>query len=439
MKSGILLISFLSFNLNGYIQSYWKAGMEGKVHISWIQHTFKLNLEENIKNQVYLKSEVDLDFLGFPGVVSFNDLLRSEKISPFRFYEREIYIEFPYLVGFLDVKMGEIIEKWGTADTFNPTDNINPYNLEDAIDFGESMPVPGISASATLLDTITLKALYLPIFRPAKLPLSAMKAGPEAFPLPEDAVNWMEIFPKFSDLISTIEKRPLLPTITLRNSAFAFKIAGTIFGIDLSLSYFQGREDMPVPFTAVIDFWEQSGVVYLVYPKIKAFGFDLATAIPGIDAGLWFEGCLFFPERVKESFRVDLLGEPLAFSFTRELLTSPYLKFTTGVDYTFPYGIYVNLQFIRGMFDEVGNEMIRNYIFAGIQDTLFADRVRYRIFFGFTLDDNSYVIYPEIAFLPYEEGEIAIGGLLLEGSRTSKFGQPAAGEDEVFLRFKAYY
>lgn len=439
MNPGIILISLIAFNIKGYIQSYWKAGLEGRAHISWIQHTFKVNLEENIKDQVYLKGEVDLDYLGFPGINSFNDLLESEKISPFRLYEREIYVEFPQLFNFLDVKMGELIEKWGTADTFNPTDNINPYNLEDTLDFGESMPVPGIKVQARLLDRVTISALYLPIFRPAKLPLSATKAGPESFPIPDDARKLMEMFPSISDVITSIEKKPSLPPTTLRNSAFAFKVGGNLLGVDLSLSYYHGREDMPVPSTAVIDFWNERGTVSLVYPKINALGFDLATAIPGIDVGFWFEGCIFFPEEVREDFKVQLLGEPLSISFTKDLLTSPYFKFTAGMDYTFPYGIYLNLQFIRGMFDEVGSEMIRNYIFAGIQDTFLSDRIRYRIFLGFTIDDKSYVLYPELAFLPYEEGEITLGGLVLGGSRTSKFGQPAAGEDEVFLRFKAYY
>ncbi len=94
---------------------------------------------------------------------------------------------------------------------------------------------------------------------------------------------------------------------------------------------------------------------------------------------------------------------------------------------------------MRGLFDEIETEMLKSYIFAGIQDSILSDRIRYRIFGGWNINDNSSVIYPEVAFMPYEEGEITIGGYILSGSKKSKFGQPAAGGDEVFIRFKAYY
>lgn len=440
MKVFIFLI--FSFSSKGYIQSYWKVGTEGRAGISWIQNTFNIGVHQNIKDRTILYGEVELDYLGFPAVQDFNDLLKQERINPFRIVDREIYVEFPKIFGFIDLKMGDIIEKWGTADTFNPTDNINPYNLEDFVEFGESIPVPGIRIRLPVKNYLTLTGIYIPIFRPAQLPLSSLKSGMEATPLPAALLEDMEFLENLlkvagmsmDDFISRIEKKPLLPSYSLRNSAYAFKISGLLAGFDLSLSFYHGREDMPLPATGVFNLKNGEGAIFLSYPEINAIGFDTSTSIPEIEVGFWFEGCLFFPASISQEIEVRGFR-----SYREERLTSPYFKFTTGIDYTFPGGIYLNIQFIRGMFDEMGNEMIKHYIFGGIQDQILSDRVRYRLFGGYTIDDSSFVIYPEVGFMPYEEGEIVLGGYLLEGSKKSKFGQPGAGGDQVFIKFRSYF
>ncbi len=446
-----LIFLTISFSLSGHIQSYWRVGTEGRANISWIQNTLNLKVRQNIKDRVILYGETELDYLGFPEVDDFNNLLRQEKINPFRIVDREIYVQFPKVFGLIDIKMGDIIEKWGTADTFNPTDFINPYNLEDPLEFGESIPVPAIKVRIPFGEIFTLTALYMPIFRPAQLPLSSLKAGIEAAPLPsgiyeliEDIKNIPELYVDFEEIFRSVEKKPVLPDTSLKNSTFAFKVSSLIYGFDVSLSFYHGREDMPLPATGsfVIEpsqdgkLFLKEGKIFLQYPEINAIGFDTSTSIPFIDVGFWFEGGIFFPSSIMQEIDVDapLVG---SLSFSEKRLKSPYFKFTAGIDYTFEGGFYTNLQFVRGFFDEIGNEMIKNYIFAGFQDQILSDRIRYRLFGGFTIDDSSFVIYPEIGFMPYEEGEIVMGGYVLAGSRTSKFGQPGAGGDQVFIKFKA--
>ena len=443
---------FLSFSLNGYVQSYWRVETEGRANFSWIQNTLNAKVHQNIKDRVILYGEVELDYLGFPGINDFNDLLRQERINPFRIVDREIYVQFPKVFGFIDVKMGDLIEKWGTADTFNPTDLINPYNLEDPLDFGESIPVPAIRLRIPFGDLFTFTGLYIPIFRPAQLPLTSLRAGPEATPLPseiydliEDIKNMPGIYADMEGIFRSVKKIPLLPDSSPKNSAFALKAGGLIGGFDWSISFYHGREDMPMPATGsfVMNFDEEGrlfleeGQIFLVYPEIKAIGFDTSTSIPFLDTGFWFEGAVIFPSSITQviEYRVgDLKG-----SFIEKRLKSPYFKFTAGIDYTFKGGFYTNVQFVRGFFDEIGNEMIKNYIFAGFQDQILSDRIRYRLFGGYTIDDNSFVIYPEVGFMPYEEGEIVVGGYILTGSKTSKFGQPGAGGDQVFIKFKASF
>jgi len=442
----------ISFSLNGFAQSYWRIGTEGRANFSWIQNTLNAKIQENIKDRVVLYGEAELDYLGFPGVKDFNDLLRQERINPFRIVDREIYVQFPKVFGFIDIKMGDLIEKWGTADTFNPTDLINPYNLEDPLEFGESIPVPAIRVRIPFGDLFTLTGLYIPLFRPAQLPLSSLKAGVEATPLPSGIYDLIEDIKKIpglnvnmEEIFRSVEKIPVLPDSSPRNSAFALKAGGLLGGFDWSISFYHGREDMPLPATGsfVMNYEEgrfflKEGKIFLVYPEINAIGFDTSTSIPFLDIGFWFEGAVIFPSSITQEINVEgVWVNPL--SFKEERLKSPYFKFTAGIDYTFKGGFYTNIQFVRGFFDEIGNEMIKNYIFAGFQDQILSDRIRYRLFGGYTIDDNSFVIYPEIGFMPYEEGEIVVGGYILTGSKESKFGQPGAGGDQVFLKFKASF
>ncbi len=293
----LLVYLLFLFSFKGFLSTYWKVNTEGKARISWIQNTLNITAHQNIKDKTILYGEIEVDYLGFPGVEDFNDLLKQEKINPFRVVDKEIYVQFPALFGFIDLKMGDIIEKWGTADRFNPTDNINPYNLEDPIEFGESMPVPLIKVRIPFNDLFTLTGIYIPIFRPAQLPLSSLKAGIEATPLPPELVKWAEspLGEYAKELIPLIEKKPEIPGTSLRNSAFAIKVSTLLYGFDLSASFYHGREDMPLPVTGTIYINEKKGTVFLKYPEINAFGFDTSTSLPYIDLGLWFEGCIFFP------------------------------------------------------------------------------------------------------------------------------------------------
>jgi len=43
------------------------------------------------------------------------------------------------LTSTLDIRIGRQRIAWGTADKLNPTDNLNPDDLEDIFDFGKHL------------------------------------------------------------------------------------------------------------------------------------------------------------------------------------------------------------------------------------------------------------------------------------------------------------
>ncbi|MCK7509029.1 MAG: hypothetical protein MZV70_36675 [Desulfobacterales bacterium] len=58
-------------------------------------------------------------------------------VDPYNLEIRELYIQlYGFLFDNLDVTSGRQRIVWGTADKLNPTDNLNPLDLEDILDFG---------------------------------------------------------------------------------------------------------------------------------------------------------------------------------------------------------------------------------------------------------------------------------------------------------------
>src|SRR5256886_5009446 len=78
--------------------------------------------------------------------------------------------------GPLEVTVGKQIFAWGTADAFNPTDRLNPYDYLDVLD-NEKLGV--WSASARLsVPRVSLVVVGVPYFTPSRLPLAHSRWTP---------------------------------------------------------------------------------------------------------------------------------------------------------------------------------------------------------------------------------------------------------------------
>ena len=106
----------------------------------WAWNENRLTLElgkkfNNDKGKFY--SEVWLRNIGLPGIYSNADLYNKNIVDPYNLEIREAYVQlYGFLTKNLDLKVGKQRIAWGTADKLNPTDNLNPYDLEDVLDFG---------------------------------------------------------------------------------------------------------------------------------------------------------------------------------------------------------------------------------------------------------------------------------------------------------------
>jgi hypothetical protein len=418
--------------------------------------------------------DIEPVFFGVAQSKELDDLATQQMLTPFHLESDAAYIALNDVLPNLDIKIGRQTLVWGTADKFNPTNNINPDDLEDRPLFTEPIGNQMVVVDyAPLADKLWFQGVYVPIFYPALLPPSAAAAlkDPQA-PVPyaqEDDLqkigalqNLLDISPMLVPEVSTFVK---VPKARFTNGQSAVKLGTTLGGVDMSFSYFNGRHDIPTPIlaeSAAKDPTEGTGStccytshVTLIYPRMQVIGADFSTQLSFLDdVGLWGEGALFLPQaqdlRIEFPIAVDVTpsgrpnddgtANPVREMSGPTIRSTPYVKATAGLDYSFGEHVYVQGQYLRGFIDEFGADHIGNYIVGGTDLIFFGRHLIFRMFGVVDLptgrgDNSSYVLYPELILVPpWGSVTFELGSFFLLGKPDTKFGQAAAGSSIAFFK-----
>lgn len=361
------------------------------------EHILKLRLNAGVE-RFFGVVDVDFVWLGFsPEVNEFSDLSQRSVLEQTRLEAHAAYVEAVdlFVPGF-DLRVGQQIVAWGVGDQFNPTNTLNPEDLEDRLLFGTQQANMMVRADYTLADWFTLSGVVVPVFRPALLPPSAELAFAAIDRLPhldddlryrllseaavaERGVGGMMRYPT---VVRDVEVE--LPETNFKNLQYMARFATTLLEQDLALSYYSGREDIPQPMMnttrqvmnmrcnpddpadCIDGFLETTAVVG--FPKIQVAGLNLAGEIPMFDIAIGYrlELGVYFPrEKTIRMYNENIsiagmtidgeydygLGDgvlPLVLDDT------PYAKWVLGLDYTFNEYFYVNVQWVHGFADESG-------------------------------------------------------------------------------------
>jgi hypothetical protein len=166
--------------------------------------------------------------------------------------------------GSAKLDLGKLIYAWGTADAFNPTDNFAPYDYLDIID---RLKMAVYSASLTApVGPVQVQAIFIPFFTPSRNPLVDSRWTP--FGVGAGGIG--ESVP-----VDTPIQQRQLPGRDTDNMMYAVRMKTTVSGWDLSASYFQGFEYVPVvrldqPVAGTVRFTP-------VYRHMQVPGFDFST------------------------------------------------------------------------------------------------------------------------------------------------------------------
>ncbi|MCK4653335.1 MAG: hypothetical protein KAU01_02700 [Candidatus Cloacimonetes bacterium] len=438
MIIGILLVIFSNsyaqadFSINGYLKTDNRMLTDDN-SFTWNENQLGLKFEGSYSDDYHLFSEVRVRGFGFPEISQTADLQGKDKIYKWDLEFREAYLDL-YQFGLqdLDVRIGRQIITWGTADKLNPTGNICPEDLEDVFNFGEQACVNSVLATYYWKD-FTFSGVYVPTFTPAVLP-----SGIYASALSEP----ME-FPTGMTLRNSSDKIILPEQRFTESSQAAFKVGTNLFDYDLSVSYYYGRDDLPLCNKVAINPIDTLGTVdvaaEMIYPKMQVIGADFAGNL--FNVGIWGEAAFTIPDEVEMQ---TVMGDEIQKSIA--LKDDPYCKFVLGGDYTFKNGIYLNTQYLHGFVHERGNDDLNDYLTFRFEKKFFNDELKivplggavsvtdwddYRNNYGF-------VANPEITYYPYDNVEIITGAYILNGKGSNMFSS-LKDNDEMYFKAKVSF
>ena len=436
--------------------------------------------------QVVLDAEPVL--MGVSMAQELNDLSSQVMMQRFHMESDAAYVALTDLVKGLDVKLGRQIVVWGTGDKFNPTNNINPDDLEDRPLFTE--PIANQMAVvdySPIEDKLFFQAVYVPLFFPALLPPSAavglkdpFTEAPFANPTEQAKLTYLQetYLPANPRFVPFVVGNVVQPENAFKNGQFAFKVGSNLGPVDFSASYYYGRHDIPLPQSATTTMlqgvnedlkpenpaWFRSDV-NLIYPRMQVVGLDFSTQLPFLgNMGLWGEAALIIPKAY--TLKIDLpplpgggldvtpeddvdTKEPYIEGYS--VKPTPFVKATVGLDYTFGKHVYVQAQYLRGFINEFGAGHIGDYLVGGTDIIFFGRKLVFRVFGlvdfpsnnpkrhvtdkGSTIGGTSGVIAPAILIAPpWGYVNFEVGSFALLGNNKTMFGQTLAGSSIAYLK-----
>ena len=299
--------------------------------------------------------------------------------------------------------IGKQIYAWGTADLFNPTDNLN---ARDFTDFIENEKIGALSLDMNYaLRNWKFEFVMIPFFTPARLPLLNKRWSP----LPED-------FPL------AVDERDI-PAKSLENAQYASRISTTIGGWDLSASYYYGFEGIP---TGLISMPIPMSVTP-IYDKVRICGADFSTTIKGFEV----HGETAYYRRDNKD-------------------RNDYLQFISGFNYTFSDIIRdqdakVTLEYARDEIVRSGDNTaryadlelshpFRNSVMTKLEYE-FSYSKRIEISSVYNVNHEDFIIEPKFCYKPNDSWDFEVGFDILDGRSDSLFGAYARN-DRGFVRTK---
>lgn len=427
--------------LSGELLTDQRFLLESPNDWAWNENRLTLKLDKKITNNSKFYSEVWLRNIGLPNISLSADLYNKGIIDPYNMEVREAYVQlFGFLSENLDVKIGRQRITWGTADKLNPTDNLNPYDLEDVLDFGRHRGSDAISFNYYFNSEFSLQGTFIPFFQPANMPVGIFaNALTPNMEMPSGM-----ILKGFNDEIE-------MPKYNLSESSTAgLKFKGFAAGFDFSLSYVWGYDGMlfatyntfvPVDAVGGININSQ-----LSFNRTHIFGADIAGSIGGV--GVWAEAAAFLPKNeviMTNDLSAFYPESPIPVTKDSVVLENEmYLKFVIGADYNFVNGIYLNVQYLHGFMNERGTDNLNDYFFVQLDKKFFDDKLKIApLAGGFIVSDwddteNNYAIVymPSISYMATDNAEITLSTALFDGKGDNMFANLS---DYNMMMFKLKY
>ena len=399
-----------------------------------------LTIEATPGSIVELKADVSLRNINFAELSTLEDTGDIQKVAPVDIRVNEARLTFFDLFGVpgLDLSGGALRVDWGAADGHNPTDIVNPYDLEDGTGFDERLTSLALRLAWSGGDW-RIEAIMLPLFQPGILPVDDIDFT--AVGDSQDIFGLGDYTSGDPPEITDVESRVVTPEFSGENIQAGGRVRYQSPVGDFALSFFRGFETLPQAHGAVVLTGFNTGnrvdaAVPLGYPRIMMAAFDGRVPV-WRSLSIWAEVGVFFPERqalttAEPQLRslvklgiLDELPDPAPEQETQS--DDVYAKAVVGLEYLFYDQLYVNLQYSRGLPPERQASDIHDYVLAAIRWTLWDGTLELRTRGGveFASGDDGlavgYQVGGAISYLHGDAGRLTIGTTFLGGADGTTF------------------
>ncbi len=332
---------------------------------------------------------------------------------------REAYVNMYF--GKLSFRVGQQIDVWGRADSYNPTDNITPVNPlfhspdPDDMRLGNFL----LKGNMQFTQSLSFEGVWIPVYKPSVLPVN-----PDINPM----VNFTQT---------------QMPGFDLKNSGYALRLSYDRPAWGMSLSWFDGFE----PYPGLMFGGVSQGPDHTLRADINPVPFREQVA------GMDFETSV-------GSF--GLRGE---FGYRRTKdhqehpnMAWPDLRYVAGVDRTFG-SFTVVLQYIghyvpdytepadpddptqspvlliqyfnRMMFRQL--DRISHMVSLTPSLSLLHDELQIELYGEYNFTTKEYLIYPKIQWKVTDMLQLSMGGNIFHGDKNSLYDMVRPLMNGVFI------
>ena len=284
--------------------------------------TLKIDYLQEISNDLYFQGDLIIR------------ASNKDYSKPFIIGPNEFYFSAYDVVDSLDLKVGQIITRWGAADFFSPLDNFNPAPPELSLTNNQGkIGALGINATYYINSLTYLQAVLLPRL--------------EVSPYPDEYLEdtyLAQFGPLYQNQGINIDGVEL-SYLPVRKPIWGIQLNHTFPSFDAGISYYRGYYVDPFPANLDIALNPSGNImeVTLGYPARQVLGLEFQGDFPGIE-GATLRGDLAY-----------IIPEIWAFQ-GEKLLEKPYLQAIISADYTTDTNLYLNGGFIYGLPFERGKQ-----------------------------------------------------------------------------------
>ncbi len=355
--SGMVKLFLSIYSADRYYWAFDSPHEKGDFATKRLESRFSLkaSLSESVSAGVRLDVFSSPEaFFGLRDFPEGGELASPGRAEPFELSLFEAYIKVNhFLLKNLDLTVGKQRIQWGTADKLNVIDNLNPVDLANFLTFDPDYYLERRPQTAFNLE-------YYP-FKDIKLQLVWL-VNRQYSPLPSGFSEMlvMNLPPMPSISLTVYKEKP-----NLKRTNLGARFSTVLKNVDLGVSYYSGNYSLPYVDQVAFSYpGTGSTSVNFTYPRKKVIGLDLSSEFKSI--GWWTEMALVLPEKLTAVYDgfIYSSGVYLPVYFRFPLMEKKYWQWVAGLDYTFSLfdGLYLNVQYLRGFFDEAKfSQEARNY------------------------------------------------------------------------------